>query len=246
MSSASDTGKAALVAGASGAIGGAFYSLLSESDEFTSVLGTARKPAADKTIIPMDVTRPQNIEQAFGQIDQHLASGGLTLHTVIIACGILHGPDIRPERKLAELSPDAFNEVMAVNALGPLMVAKAALQRLPRKTPSRLAVVSARVGSLSDNRLGGWYSYRCSKAALNMGFKTLSVETHRTHPRCVISLLQPGTVDSALSAPFQAGQKSENIKNARDAARQMLTVLEQRSDPHAHLFVDWAGQDIPY
>lgn len=236
----------ALVVGATGALGTAFVNALKQSGKFARVLGTSRKAEAGHAHILMDVTNPHQIASACEQIEQQLQAERLVLHTVIIAIGILHAPGIRPERKLDELDPVAFHKVMAVNALGPLLIAKAVLKLLPRNAPSRLAFLSARVGSVADNRLGGWYSYRCSKSALNMGIKTLSIEARRTHPGCVMTLMQPGTVDSPLSRPFQAGQKPESLKTAKQSAGEILQVLDQRNDPAAHLFVDWAGQEIPY
>lgn len=234
---------AALVIGGQGGIGAALARLWTGSGLYTRVLITARKPA-DETAIPLDLADEASIGTAAGQAAARLA--GEPLAALAICTGILHGRDIAPERRVGALEPEAFMTVMRINALGPLLVAKHFSSLLPRSSPSHLAAISARVGSIGDNRLGGWYSYRSSKAALNQGFRTLSVELRRTHPQCVLTLFHPGTVDTALSKPFQQGVAQDKLFAPDRAARQFDEVLRTRVDAEAPLFVDWRGEPVEF
>lgn len=168
------------------------------------------------------------------------------LHGIYFCSGLLHAEGIRPERRMADLDSAAFDQLMRVNALGPLRLLAALLPLLDRQQPSRIAAISARVGSIADNRLGGWTSYRCSKAALNMGLRNAAIELNRTHPQARVTLFHPGTTDTALSKPFQRNVKPDKLFSPERAARQFLEVLDQRPDSREALFLDWAGKPVAF
>jgi len=165
---------------------------------------------------------------------------------VIIATGVLTLPDgTGPERSFKRIDAQVMAEVLALNTIGPALIAKHMLGIMPRARPFVLAALSARVGSISDNRLGGWHSYRASKAALNMLLKNFALEMARTHPGGVVVGLHPGTVDSTLSAPFQSGLADGQLTTPRDAADNLLGVLAGLVPEHSGLVFDFKGQAVP-
>jgi NAD(P)-dependent dehydrogenase (short-subunit alcohol dehydrogenase family) len=165
---------------------------------------------------------------------------------VIIATGVLTLPSgTGPERSYKRLDPAAMSEVFALNTIGPALVAKHMLGIMPRGRAFTLAALSARVGSISDNRLGGWHSYRASKAALNMLIKNFAMEMVRTHSDSVIIGLHPGTVDSVLSQPFQAGLREGQLTSPADAAANLLAVMASRTPEHSGRMFDFRGDEIP-
>ena len=244
---------AALIVGGSGGIGTALaaelsrrgrYQLLLSGQRGTGEVGLALNTPLERLFL--DLEEPESLQEAAGLLRERLDESRLILRSLYICSGILHAPDIRPERRIADLEAEAFERVLRINALGPLLIARHFLPLLPRQAPSRLAAISARVGSISDNHLGGWYSYRCSKAALNMGFRTLQIELARSHPQCVLTLFHPGTTASALSEPFQANVPPEKLFTPRRSAEQFCEVLGLRDHGELPLFADWAGQGIDY
>lgn len=165
---------------------------------------------------------------------------------VIVATGVLTLPDgIGPERSYKRLDPDTMAEVFARNTIGPALIAKHMLPLMPRGSAFTFAALSARVGSISDNRLGGWHSYRASKAALNMLLRNFALEMARTHPDSVIVGLHPGTVDSALSAPFQSGLAEGQLTTPQDAAANLIGVLAQLSPAQSGRVFDFRGEEVP-
>ena len=172
--------------------------------------------------------------------------GGLDL--VIVASGLLHDRDggLMPEKSLRDLSADKFARLFAVNTIGPALVAKHFLPLLPRDRPAIFAILSARVGSISDNRLGGWYAYRASKAAVNMVAKTAAIELARRNKNAVIATLQPGTVDTALSKPFQGQVPDGGLFTPDHAAGKLLDVLNQLGPAQSGGFFDHGGNAIPF
>ena len=165
---------------------------------------------------------------------------------VVVATGVLHGPGLAPEKSMRALSAEALQAVFAVNAVGPALVAKHFLPLTPRGEASLFAVLSARVGSIGDNGLGGWYAYRASKAALNMLVRTLAIEHRRTRPLGVCVALHPGTVDTALSAPFQTGVAAEKLFAPDRAAGALLDVMDGLAPEANGGFYGWDGQVIPW
>lgn len=165
---------------------------------------------------------------------------------VIIATGVLTLPDgTGPERTYKRLDPVAMAEVFALNTIGPALIAKHMLAIMPRGSAFTLAALSARVGSISDNRLGGWHSYRASKAALNMLLRNFALEMARTHPDSVIVGLHPGTVDSALSQPFQSGLPDGQLTAPHQAANNLLEVLAGFGPEQSGRVFDFRGAEVP-
>ncbi|QDH34768.1 SDR family NAD(P)-dependent oxidoreductase [Porphyrobacter sp. YT40] len=165
---------------------------------------------------------------------------------VIAATGVLTLADgTGPERTYKRLDPAVMAEVFALNTIGPALIAKHMLPLMPRGAPFTFAALSARVGSISDNGLGGWHSYRASKAALNMLLKNLAIEVSRTHSEGVVVGLHPGTVDSALSEPFQSGLPEGQLTAPQDAAANLLDVLARLTPAQSGRVFDFRGDEVP-
>ena len=177
-----------------------------------------------------------------------LAAAGAKGHgpfdLVLVATGLLHDGLLAPEKSYKQLSGAAFHRYFAVNAAGPAMVAKHFLPLLVSDAPAVFAALSARVGSISDNRLGGWYGYRASKAALNMIIKTLAVELSRTRPAAICVALHPGTVDTGLSEPFQRGVPPHQLFTATAAARHLLQVVSELDGADSGGCFAWDGSVV--
>ena len=165
---------------------------------------------------------------------------------VIVATGVLHDPSLKPERSLRDLQGGQLARSFAVNAIGPALAARHFLPLLPTQERGVFAALSARVGSISDNRLGGWYGYRASKAALNQLIRTAAVELARMRPAAICVTLHPGTVDTAMSAPFQRGVPPEKLFSPETAAGHLLAVLDGLTPQDSGLCFDWAGKPVPF
>ena len=164
---------------------------------------------------------------------------------VIVASGVLTLPDGKgPERTLKRIDPEVMAKLLAINTIGPALIAKHMLPSMDRADPFVFAALSARVGSIGDNGLGGWHSYRASKAALNMLLKNFAIEMGRTHPHGVVVGLHPGTVDTDLSAPFQKGLAEGQLTEPSTAAQNLLTVLSRVTPASSGQVFDFAGKLI--
>lgn len=248
---ACEAAPAALLIGASGGIGGALLQRWLSSERYQHVFASTRQAgqlAAQPGLSPLmlDLTDDASIADFSACLGDQLQARALKLSSIVIASGLLHQHDIQPERSLAALEADAFEQMLRVNALGPLRLLQQLEELLPRRAACGVLLLSARVGSIADNRLGGWYSYRCSKAALNQGIRTLAVEWRRTRPACVLTLYHPGTVDTALSAPFSSRVPADKLFSPQQAAAYLDQVLLTRSAPDSHGYVDWQGKEIPF
>ncbi|MEL6288818.1 MAG: SDR family NAD(P)-dependent oxidoreductase [Pseudomonadota bacterium] len=208
-------GYRALVIGATGGIGHAFAELITADQRCGRCFTTSRSAGAD---LQLDVTHERSIADAATA----LVNEG-PLHLIIDATGLLHDGALQPEKSLAAVDPDHVARAFAVNATGPLLLLKHFAPLLDRAHPTRFATLSARVSSISDNRLGGWYAYRAAKAALNMFVKNAAIEIARKAPDAVIVGLHPGTVETALSEPF-AGKRE--LFTPQKSAALMLQVLD--------------------
>lgn len=232
----------AVVIGASGGLGRAFAEMIAASGRFATVHALSRKPAQfGPTNIRsghVDILSEESIQAALADVEAP--------RLVIVASGILHDQARGPEKSWRALNVDWMENVMRINAFGPALVAKHALPKMPRDGKSCFAAISARVGSISDNRLGGWYGYRASKAALNMLLKTLSVEFARTHAQGCILGLHPGTVDTSLSQPFQKGVPGDKLFTPAFSANAMLSVINANGAEATGGLFAWDGQPIPF
>jgi NAD(P)-dependent dehydrogenase (short-subunit alcohol dehydrogenase family) len=233
----------ACVIGASGGIGDALSRQLAADPGVAIVHAGARRSLNGSTKrlpFPLDITDETMIAAAA----QIIGDTG-PLHLIIIATGLLHdGEALQPEKSYRMQSADAYARAFAVNAIGPAMVAKHFLPLLPRKERSVFAVLSARVGSISDNRTGGWHAYRASKAALNMIVRNLSIELSRSHPEAVAVALHPGTVDTGLSAPFQRNVAEGKLFTPDYCAEQLLSVIDSLSPTDSGNLFGWNGEQI--
>ena len=231
------TGKSAVVFGASGGIGSAVADALQSNGQFETVIRFSR---SGDTPVPVDLTSEASIETAAAWMKDQ----GISPSMIFVATGLLHGDDRGPEKSLRQLDADWLMKNYQVNAIGPALVAKYFLPLMDRKDIIRFAALSARVGSISDNRLGGWYGYRASKAALNMMIRNLSIEWSRKNDRSIIVALHPGTVDTALSRPFQSNVAEGKLFDSGRAARHLLDVLDGLEPADSGKIFAWDGAEI--
>ncbi len=241
-----------LVQGASRGLGLAFVDALLARG--VRVFGTCRDPSRahalrERTatspglrIVRLDVEDEASIAAAATEVRAHADR----LHGLINVAGLLHDGPVQPEKKLEQVDPAALARLFAINATGPLLVAKHFVPLLTHDEPAVLANLSARVGSIEDNRLGGWYGYRASKAAQNMLTRTLSVEMARRAPRLAVVALHPGTVDTALSQPFSRRVPAEKLFSPERATAQLLRMLDGLTPEHTGRFFAWDGSEIPW
>lgn len=239
----------AVVIGASGGLGGAFVSALAAAPSVGNVLALSRRggkfesvPGSAKIATGLiDIENESAIERAAKQ-----AAEAGPLHLVIVATGILHADGLKPEKSWNALSADAMERAYRLNTVGPALVAKHFLPLLESGEKSVLACLSARVGSIEDNALGGWHAYRASKAALNMVLRTLSIELARRNPSAICLALHPGTVDTGLSKPFQGNVADGKLFTPGDAAEKLLRVIDGAVTGDSGNLFAWDGQRIPF
>jgi len=230
----------ALVVGASGGLGSAFVSLIAADARFTQVAAWYRSAPAvtgEKILTnQIDLRDEATIEAAarrLGEVD-----------LAIVATGLLHDGDFKPEKSWRSLEPDAMIRAFEINTIGPALIAKHVLPHLPRDRRAVFAALSARVGSIGDNRLGGWHSYRASKSALNQLIRCFSIELSTKRPQAICVGLHPGTVDTGLSKPFQAGVPKDKLFTAEHSARALLRVIDGLKPAQSGRVYDWMGAEI--
>jgi len=192
--------------------------------------------------VELDVTEASSL----ASFDQYLAQLDGGVDSTIHAAGILHEASLQPEKSLADCNAATLLRSFEVNSVGPLMVARCLLPRQGRRRPFSFAVLSAMVGSISDNRLGGWYGYRASKAALNQMIRTLAIECRVKHPGACILAIHPGTTDTALSRPFQRNVRPDKLYTPAQSAARILQVIERASPARSGSFMNWDGEEIPW
>jgi NAD(P)-dependent dehydrogenase (short-subunit alcohol dehydrogenase family) len=232
--------KRCVVVGAAGGIGGAFVEALCAMPGVGEVHAVSRtRPSA----LPAGAIWHEADILDENSLSAVAAEIGGELDLVIVATGMLHADGVAPEKDWRELNAEVLARVMAVNAIGPALVLKHFAPMLPRSGRSVLAVLSARVGSISDNRLGGWYAYRASKAALNQIIRTFSIELARKRPQAIAVGLHPGTVDTGLSAPFR-GTGAQRLTPAQSAAHLLGVIAGLEREDGGRVF-DWKGERVP-
>ncbi|MGB6214577.1 MULTISPECIES: SDR family NAD(P)-dependent oxidoreductase [Pseudomonas] len=224
-------GYRALVIGASGALGAAFCELLNEDPRCSFVRELGRNSAPG-----LDLEKPDSIASAAAELAEE-APYQLILH----AAGLLHREDIKPEKSYTSIEADALQAIFQVNTLGPALILRHFLPLLDAR--GAMAVLSAKVGSIGDNRLGGWYAYRASKAALNMLIKTAAIELARTRPQTRLLSLHPGTVISGLSQPFKGASAA---RPASLAARELLSLIDRLAPADSGDFFAYNGERLPW
>ncbi|MEJ2256252.1 MAG: SDR family NAD(P)-dependent oxidoreductase [Woeseiaceae bacterium] len=235
-----------VIAGANGGIGNALVKWLASDARAGRIWALSRSPLAvsSSRIRPVvtDVTDEKSVEAMAIRCAEH---GPLDL--VVVATGVLHdGDEIQPEKRMRDLDGPMMSKVFRINTFAPTLIAKHFLPLMRQDAKTAFAAISARVGSIADNRLGGWASYRASKAALNMYMKTLSIEHARTHPEGLVVTLHPGTTNTALSKPFQRNVPPDKLFSPEYAAERLLQVLDQLTSTDTGGFYAWDGDPIEY
>ena len=228
-------GGAALVVGATGGIGRACSDALRAGSAFSRVhaVGRTGEPSLDLTV-----------EASIAALAGTLAAAGEELRLVLCCAGFLHGPGRTPEKSWSAIDPGHMAHAFAVNATGPALLMKHLLPHLPERGKAVFAVLSARVGSIGDNRLGGWYAYRASKAALNQIVRTASIELARRRPDAILVALHPGTTDTGLSGPF--AKSGLAVRPPERTAADLLAVLDGLTPARNGAFLDQRGLPLPW
>lgn len=235
--------RSAAVFGASGGIGRALAEGLAERG-CSRLFTLSRRGAA--LGLPGEVPLAFDLAEEAGIAAAAAAMAQTPPEWVIVATGVLTLADgTGPERTYQRLDAASMAEVFALNTIGPALIAKHVLAIMPRDRPFTFAALSARVGSIGDNRLGGWHSYRASKAALNMLLKNFAIELARTHRHAVVVGLHPGTVDSGLSRPFQKGLAEGQLHAPDAAAANLLAVLARLTPAQSGRVFDFRGEEVP-
>ncbi|MDP3355789.1 MAG: SDR family NAD(P)-dependent oxidoreductase [Polaromonas sp.] len=229
----------AVVVGAGGGLGAALRAQLQADGSYARVLALGRNSE-----LQIDYADEASIAAAAHEVAGICAESGLELRLLLVASGFLHGEAGQPERSWTHLDIAYLQHVFLVNTLGPALLIKHLFPLLPKRGPCVATFVSARVGSIADNALGGWYGYRASKAALNQLVKTASIELTRRNPDSVCVALHPGTVDTALSQPFaKTGLK---VRPPEQAATELLGVLAGLKPTDTGALMDYQGQTVPF
>ena len=237
----------AIVIGGNGGIGNALVKKLSQLNEIGSVYCCSRKKPnglpSEANWIPFDITSENSIIEASQNIKRQCQN----VRLIIIASGILYDKYANmPEKSLKDINADYFFEVFKVNTLGPILTAKHFTSIFEKQNKTIMCILSARVGSIEDNNLGGWYSYRSSKSAVNMMAKSLSIEMKRKNGDSITALIHPGTVDTALSKPFQSSVAKNKLFTTDKAAESILSVIGGWNNESNGGFFAWNGQKIPF
>lgn len=249
-------GSQALVQGASRGIGLEFVRQLLAQPAVGRVFAGCRAPDQAGALVALAAGDPRlQVLPLDGSDEGSIARAAATvadvtdrLHLVVNCAGILHGgpASLAPEKRVADVRPEALAASFAVNAFGPLLIAKHFEHLLAHRERAVFASISARVGSIGDNRLGGWYAYRGAKAAQNMFTKTLAIEWSRSRRNVVCVALHPGTTDTGLSRPFQAHVPPGKLFSPERTVRQLLQVIDRLAPSDTGRFYAWDGSEIPW
>ena len=238
----------ALVVGASGGIGDAFVQKLSRSQQCTSLIMTSRQPQvlgsidAKHTWLSLDITEEASIQH----LSMYLQNNHLQPNVVLNLSGMLHCSQFGPERTWRHLDMETMRRVFEVNTFGIALLAKHLIPMMPRTGRSIFASLSARVGSISDNKLGGWYSYRASKAAQNMIVKNISIEAQRKWKQLICVALHPGTVKTSLSDPFTKNYDPQKLFTPQQSCDFLCDVISHLTMEDTGGFFAWDGQPIEF
>lgn len=233
----------ALIVGGSGGIGQAFIQYLLQRHPGITIDATyyQQHPRVTDSRCrwhKVDISQQVDIEGLCAELGE--------LDLCINAAGMLHDKVHQPEKSTRQIEPGYFLKSMQVNALPTLLLAKFLAPHLKHKRPAVFATVSARVGSIEENYLGGWYSYRASKAALNMALKTLSIEWKRSLPNVTVAALHPGTTDTRLSKPFQKNVPEDQLFDPSQSAAYMMNVIERLTPADSGKFWSFDGEILPW
>jgi NAD(P)-dependent dehydrogenase (short-subunit alcohol dehydrogenase family) len=250
-----ETAANALVVGATQGIGLEFVRQLLQAPQMVHVFATYRSAQRATALfalmsehpdrlhcIAMDLTQEESIANGLDEIKQITPQ----LHFVVNCVGLLHSAQQQPEKALRQLNADNLMRYFQINSIGPALLAKHLMPLFKHSEPALFATLSAKVGSIGDNQLGGWYGYRASKAALNMFLKTAAIEYSRRHPNTTLVMLHPGTTDTQLSKPFQRGVPPEKLFATERTVRQLMDVLSKVTLQDSGEFFSWDGSRLPW
>jgi NAD(P)-dependent dehydrogenase (short-subunit alcohol dehydrogenase family) len=230
------------IIGSSGAIGRAFLDAYIADKNISNIYSISRTEVKsnDRRIIHIniDVTDEVSVKAAASKIEEN------RLDRLIVATGVLHTKSFGPEKSIKDIKIENFVKIFSVNTFGPALIGKYFLPLMTKDQKSIVAFLSARVGSISENKLGGWYAYRASKSALNQIIKNFSIEAKRTNSSGIIIGLQPGTVKSKLSEPFQKNVKKGKLFLPEDSVDSLIKVIENVMQNDSGKIFDWEGEEI--
>ena len=239
---ATDTRPLAVVVGSGGAIARSLLARWCESGLYHVVaVGRSHCDIQGVHSLTTDYS-----EASLAEVTAAVSALGSNIERLVVTNGVLSGADFSPERKVGELTTASWQHVMTVNALTPMLILSALWSLMRSSTQPRVAVLTARVGSLSDNELGGWYSYRASKAALNMMLKCAAIEVRRINKNAKLIAYHPGTVDSPLSKPFQRSVPEGKLFSPDFSAEQLDNLMTSAVPDGTLSYLDWAGQAIDW
>lgn len=243
----------ALIVGANRGIGLALVQNLLADEAVVQVLATCRSGSDRKDLLQLQLDYPGKLQlfsldftdqQSLASFGANLTALSCGIDLAIHAAGLLHEAGLEPEKSLEQCQSQHLLRLFEVNSVGPLMVAQTLLATQERNKPFVFAALSAMVGSIGDNQLGGWYGYRASKAALNQFIKTLSIECRMRYSRAAIVAIHPGTTDTGLSRPFQRNIRPGKLYTPEESAARILKVLSQVSSRDSGKFYNWDGKEI--
>ncbi|NEP61427.1 MAG: SDR family NAD(P)-dependent oxidoreductase [Symploca sp. SIO2G7] len=245
----------ALIIGASQGIGLGFVKKLLNQRENRRIYATYRRRESAAELMElasayperlnclvMDTTDERQIEAGIAEIQVQTDK----LHYVVNCVGILHEGTLQPEKSLRQINAEQLIRYFQVNSMGSVLLAKYLLPLFRHSDRSIFASISAKIGSIGDNRLGGWYGYRASKAALNMLMRTVSIEYSRKSPRTIVVTLHPGTTDTRLSQPFQKNVPADKLFSVERTVNQLFAVLEKLEEKDSGEFFSWDGSRLPW
>lgn len=244
-----------LILGAGQGIGLGFVKKLLQDETIANVYATYRRRESASKLIDLTVQYPDKLvclplditdELQIAEVVKKISVGVDKLHLVINCIGLLHEGDLQPEKSLRQLNSENLMRYFQVNSIGAVLLAKHLLPLFRHGDRSIFATISAKIGSIGDNRLGGWYGYRASKAALNMFLRTVAIEYKRKSSHTLVVMLHPGTTDTRLSKPFQSNVPEEKLFSIKRTVDQLLMVIGKLEEGDSGEFFSWDGSRLPW
>jgi NAD(P)-dependent dehydrogenase (short-subunit alcohol dehydrogenase family) len=251
----SETTRHILITGATGGIGSALVRHVLAQEPTATVWAVSRRQDAMQQLtdslgeeasrvrpLVLNILQESDLQKMAETIHAEAGRLDMAIHTV----GALSGPQLKAEKSLRDISLETLVESFSINTVSFLLLAKHAHRLFRHDKPSVLAAISAKVGSIADNQLGGWYSYRASKAALNMAVRNAALEYQRTGCKTTVLALHPGTTETTLSKPFIAGYPKDKLATADVTAARLLKIVSEATPQQSGLFLDWDGTPLPW
>jgi len=248
-------GANALIVGASRGIGLGFVQQLLIDSRIAKIYATYRQPESAAELLILSTKYPDRLvclrmditeESQIAECSQQMRTEVGKLHLVVNCVGLLHEGDFQPEKSLKHLNSENLLRYFQINSIGSVLLAKHLLPLFKHSDKSVFASISAKVGSITDNQIGGWYGYRASKAALNMFMRTVAIEYGRSSPKTFVVVLHPGTTDTELSQPFQKNVPPGKLFSVERTVTQLLTVIDQLQEGDSGQFFSWDGSHLPW